>query len=76
MVITGTGGTDYYPNARSEGETITVLLLVLIGAILWTQILALFCDVVTNSDPAGVRFRQVLDELNAFLDAHELPNNL
>ena len=38
-------GTDFYPSSKSVAETILVTCLVLIGAILWTQILALFCDV-------------------------------
>ena len=45
MVITGAGGTDFYPSAYSEAETLVVAILVLVGALLWTQVLALFCDV-------------------------------
>ena len=37
MVITGTGGTDFYPSAKSPSETLIVTLLVVIGALLWTQ---------------------------------------
>ena len=44
MVITGTGGTDFYPSAQSTSETALVTLMVIIGAILWTQVLAMFCD--------------------------------
>ena len=76
MVITGTGGTDFYPSSKSVAETILVTLLVLIGAILWTQILALFCDVATNSDPGAVRFRQTVDEMNSYLEMHRLPQGL
>ena len=49
MIITGTGGTDFYPSSRSSAETVIVLLLTFIGAILWTQILANFCDVATSA---------------------------
>lgn len=48
MIITGTGGTDFYPSSESTAETVIVLLLTFCGAILWTQILADFCDVASN----------------------------
>jgi len=76
MIITGTGGTDFYPSAKSTPETVVVLSLIFIGAILWTQILADFCDVASNGDPAGVRFRQLLDELNSFCSLHYIPHDM
>ena len=42
MIITGYGGTDYYPSSKSVTETFFVMLLNLCGAVLWTQILADF----------------------------------
>ena len=51
MVITGTGGTDPYPSENTE-ETIVVTVLNLIGALLWTMVLASFCDIATNGDPS------------------------
>ena len=54
MIVTGVGGTDYYPSRRSTPETCVVCALALGGAILWTQILADFCDVASNGDPEGV----------------------
>ena len=76
MIITGTGGTDFYPSSRSTTETVIVLILAFCGAILWTQILADFCDVASNGDPAGVRFRQTLDELNSFCDLNYIPADM
>jgi len=73
MVITGVGGTDFYPSSTSAGETVVVLCLVICGALLWTQILADFCDVASNGDPAGVRYHQTLDELNLFISSHHIP---
>ena len=63
MVVTGTGGTDFYPSYRSHLETTVVMMLVVIGALLWTQVLALFCDVATNSHPGLSEFRQTLVRL-------------
>ena len=76
MIITGTGGTDFYPSSRSTIETVIVLILAFCGAILWTQILADFCDVASNGDPAGVRFRQTLDELNSFCELNYIPGDM
>ena len=47
--------------------------LVLVGALLWTQVLAMFCDVATNADPGLIEFRQHLDRLNSFIQANNLP---
>ena len=40
-----TGGTDFYPSGYSLAETMIVTVLVVIGAGLWTMVLATFCDV-------------------------------
>uniref|UniRef100_A0A7S2H6D1 Ion transport domain-containing protein n=1 Tax=Haptolina brevifila TaxID=156173 RepID=A0A7S2H6D1_9EUKA len=73
MVLTGTGGTDAYPSAQSEGETFVVMVLVLLGALLWTYILSKFCDVAINSDPALTFYRQRLDDLNHFIKVNRVP---
>ena len=76
MVITGTGGTDFYPSASSNAETIMVTLLVLSGAFIWTMVLAAFCDVATNGDPALTTFRQQLDGLNSYIAFNNIPNSM
>ena len=73
MVITGTGGTDFYPSSISQGETIIVMTLVLVGALIWTQVLAMFCDVATNADPGVIEFRQRLDSMNSYIHRNNLP---
>jgi len=73
MIITGVGGTDFYPSSYSSAETAIVLVLIVGGALLWTQILADFCDVASNGDPSGVRFHQTLDELNQFININQIP---
>ena len=76
MVITGTGGTDFYPSAASDGETLIVLMLILIGAFLWAFVLASFCDLATNSNPTLVAFRQQLDGLNVYIRMNALPKEM
>ena len=76
MIITGTGGTDFYPSVRSDAETVVVLMLNIIGALIWTQVLALFCDVATNAHPGMALFRQTLDDLNNFIDTNNVKPKL
>ena len=76
MIITGTGGTDFYPSYRSHVETAIVCIFVISGALIWTNILALFCDVATNSHPGMVLYRQTVDELNSFIESNEVPPHL
>jgi len=76
MVITGTGGTDFFPSNKSDAETIVVTVLVLIGALLWTTVIAKFCDVATNSNPGIVHFRQQLDGLNQYVATNHLPEEM
>ena len=66
-------GTDFYPSAASDGETIVVTILVLCAAFLWTFVLAAFCDVATNGDPALTAFRQRLDGLNSYIAFNGVP---
>ena len=73
MILTGTGGTDFYPSYHSETETLIVMLLILFGAMLWTRVLAMFCDVATNSAPGLTYFHQQLDGLNEFITTNTLP---
>jgi hypothetical protein len=76
MIITGTGGTDFYPSKMSPLETLVVTSLTLLGAFIWTTVLALFCDVATNSNPAMTLLRQRLDGLNLLISIHELPADM
>ena len=76
MVITGMGGTDFYPSPASDVETAVVTALVLMAAIIWTIILAKFCNVATNSDPSLTYFYQKLDDLNRFTTDNNVPKEM
>ena len=73
MIITATGGTDPYPSSTSDYETLVVLILVMIGAGLWTMIIASFVDVAANGDPSETEFRQQLDGLNSYIAFNNIP---
>ena len=51
-------------------------LLQLVAAFLWTYVLAAFCDIAANSNPALVAFRQRLDALNLLVKMNALPKTL
>lgn len=76
MVITGTGGTGLWPSRRNDTETAIVTFLVVIGAFLWTTVLARFCEVATNSNPGLTHFRQSLDDINDYSRVNNLPDEL
>lgn len=75
MIITGLGGTDWYPS-QDNAETAIVTALVVFGAIMWAKVLATFCDLATNSDPSAVEYRQAIDDLNRFCNSQGLDSKL
>jgi hypothetical protein len=57
----------------SESELWLVSFLILLGAVLWADVLTRFVDVGANSNPMAIRFRQTMDELNRFMARRRLP---
>jgi hypothetical protein len=43
LIVTGTGGTDNFPNEHSTSENIVIITVGLAAALIWTTVLALFC---------------------------------
>lgn len=43
LIVTGTGGTDNFPNEHSTSENIMIIIVGLSAALIWTTVLALFC---------------------------------
>lgn len=76
LIITGCGGTDFYPSRASHSETVVVTVLVIMGSFIWTVVLALFVNIATNSNPALTAFRQHLDGLNLYIEMHTLPKEM
>ena len=73
LVITGAGVGGGYPTPFSVAETIVVTCIQFVSAIMWALILASFCDLTTNANPAGLAFRQTIDDLNVFMESNKLP---
>ena len=64
---------SFYPSSNSVSETVVVTVLVVCGALMWTYVLAKFCDVATNSDPGLTAFRQTVDALNELIRSYQVP---
>ena len=43
---------------------------------MWTRVLALFCNVATNSNPEETAFQQTMDDVNRFMAAEHFPREL
>jgi len=76
LVITGTGGADAYPRVQDATETALVTFLVLASAVVWTNVLATFCDIVTNADPVSTKFHQDMERMSDYMDKIEVPEDL
>ena len=51
-------------------------LLMLIGAIVWGNLIGTFCGVVATMNPHGQEFNRRMDELNRFVDSNNLDKDL
>ena len=51
-------------------------ILMLIGAMVWGQIISTFCLVLATSDQAGTEFRQRMDDLNGFMAEYGLSSEM
>jgi hypothetical protein len=106
LIVTGTGGTDSFPNPNSDAENLVVTAVNMAASLFWVtvralastrlqspmraawplsrppaptllgglQVLALFCDMTTNSNPELTEFQQTVDELETFMRNHDLPD--
>ena len=74
LVITGNGVGGAYPTPFSTAETIVVTIIQFLSALMWAVIIASFCDLTTNANPAGLAFRQTMDDLNMFMEENEIPD--
>ena len=58
-------------------ETLAIAFVGMICApALWAYVTARFVDIITNSDPDSIKFRQNLVQLNRFCDYHNTSQDL
>merc|ERR1719379_1795159 len=65
MTITSIGYGDIVPNQPEE--YILGGICQLIGGLIWASCIGSICALLTTSNPAAVRFRQTMDELNLMM---------
>jgi len=76
QLITTTGGSSSLPSHRLTEDAINIIL-VFIGALLWTWVTAVFCEVAIHVDPGHQVFREAVGSLNYLLRVHSsVPHEL
>ena len=60
---------------QDDGDRV-VAALVIISALVWTNVLATFCDIVTNGDPQRTEFHQRLEVTNKYLEKYAVPDQV
>lgn len=60
----------------NRSERAMRLVLLMVGALLWSYVVARFVDVIVQSAPDAKAFRASVDELNRFVDIHGLERPL
>jgi len=76
MTITSIGYGDIAAVPNNQWEQSWCTFLMLFGGMIWGSVIATFCGVIANLDPAGVEFRKTMDDLNRFMALQGLPNDM
>jgi len=63
QLITTTGGSPSLPSHRVAEDAINIILM-FTGALLWTRVTAVFCEVAIHVDPGQRHFREIIESLN------------
>lgn len=74
MTITSIGYGDVSPVLWSEQLMSTIIML--LGSVLWGQVIATFCGVVATFNPEAAEFRRTMDDLNRFMSLQGLDSDL
>jgi len=76
MTITSIGYGDIAATPQNPWEQSWCAFLMLFGGMIWGMVIATFCGVIANLDPAGTEFRQTMDNLNRFMSLQGLPKDM
>ena len=52
------------------------MTLMLLGAMMWGNVIATFCGIIATLNPAEVEYRQTMDDLNRFMRLQSLPQEM
>ena len=73
MTITSIGYGDISARPDNPAEQVCATVLMLCGSMLWGNVIATFCGVMSTLNPDVTEFRQTMDSLNRFMALQELP---
>ena len=76
MTITSIGYGDITPSSTNSAEQLLCLFLMLLGAMVWGQVVATFCSVISAMSREALIFRNTLDQLNHFMATEPIPREL
>jgi len=76
MTITSIGYGDISAPQGNSYEQVWCAILMLFGGMIWGSVIATFCGVIANLDPAGTEFRTTMDNLNRFMSLQGLPQQM
>ena len=85
IIVTGGGDPQAGPYPGNEsadpmsyllGETISLTVLIIAMAALWSYVTAKFVDVISSSNPDATLSRNQIDDLNRFCTYYHLPDTL
>ena len=76
MTITSIGYGDITATPRNEVELFICTFLMLLGSMLWAQVLATFVSLLSTMNIEVVEFRQMMDSLNSFMSRHRMPHEM
>ena len=63
-------------NSATYHEFYAQVVMLLIGSSVWAYIIGSACGIIATLDPAGIEFRQTMDEINFFARDQMLPKEL
>ena len=74
MTLTTVGYGDVHP--VNTLEHVVCIIFMICGGVTWAYLVGVVTSVVTNLDPHGLRFRQVMDNINNLIEEQGLPDGL
>jgi len=74
--ITSIGYGDISPTQGNAAEQAVAVALMLVASITWAQVLGTFCGVIATFNPDLTAFREMMDDLERFMETETLPNEM
>ena len=76
MTITSIGYGDVVATPGNRSEQLLCTFLMLFASMLWAQVVATFCAVLSEMSASAAEYRSALDQLNRYMRVEGLPKEL